>query len=138
MQQTFTGGCLCGAVRYRCSDPTDAPTLCHCTSCRRGAGAHVVGWLTVPMDRFVFTVGAPQRYASSSGVERTFCAACGTSLTYRTAARPAEIDVTLGSLDDPHAAAPADHVWLQDAPAWDRPGDGLPQHAASRPPSAAP
>jgi hypothetical protein len=57
---------------------------------------------------------------------------CGSPLTYRNAQRPGEIDVTIGSLDRPDMAAPADYIWMQDAPSWDHPADGLPQHSAGR------
>jgi len=132
LSNEFTGRCLCGAVRYRCGAPLCPPTLCHCESCRRAAGAHAVGWVTVPLSSAVFTAGEPCRYASSPGVERTFCGQCGTPLSYRNERRPAEIDFTIGSLDAPDAAVPVDHIWMMDAPAWDRPRDGWPQHAQGR------
>jgi hypothetical protein len=127
-----TGRCLCGAIRYRCGPLLYPPTLCHCESCRRAAGAHTVGWLTVRQSELVHEAGVPQEYQSSPGVWRGFCARCGTPLTYRNAQRPGEIDVTIGSLDAPGPVAPVDHIWMQDAPAWDRPNDGLPQHGAGR------
>jgi len=128
----LTGRCLCGAVRYRCGARIWPPTLCHCESCRRAAGAHVVGWVTVHASSAAFTAGQPRSYASSPGVERTFCGNCGTPLSYRSEHRPGEIDFTIGSLDAPDAAVPVDHVWMADAPAWDRPSDGLPQHRRGR------
>ena len=127
-----TGRCLCGAIRYRCGPLLYPPTLCHCESCRRTAGAHAVGWLTVRQAELIYEGAAPQEYASSPGVWRAFCARCGTPLTYRNAQRPGEIDVTIGSLDAPGQVVPVDHIWMQDAPAWDRPNDGLPQHRAGR------
>jgi hypothetical protein len=91
-----------------------------------------VGWLTVRQDALSFTAGAPQEFESSTGVHRTFCARCGTPVTYRNACRPGEIDLTICSLEQPEQLAPADHIWMQDAPSWDRPADGLPQYAAGR------
>jgi hypothetical protein len=129
----LTGGCLCGAVRYRTSIPKLPPTLCHCVSCRRAAGAHAVGLYTVDQDQMAFTPGQPVYYSSSSKVLRGFCGRCGTALTYWHADWPTDISVTIASLDDPELAAPADHTWMADAPAWDRPADGLPQHQTDRP-----
>ena len=57
---------------------------------------------------------------------------CGAPLTYRNARRAGEIDVTLGTLDEPGRAAPVDHIWMEDAPPWDRPGDGLPRYPRGR------
>jgi hypothetical protein len=128
----LSGGCLCGAVRYRCGAPISAPAFCHCTSCRRAAGAHVVAWFTVGASSLQFTQGQASIYRSSAPVQRAFCARCGTQLTYRHDASPDEVDITVGSLDEPDRVEPAAHIWMQDAPRWDRPGDGLPCHARTR------
>ena len=50
----------------------------------------------------------PEIFASSNFVERGFCKACGTPLTYRLIDSP-NTSVTLNSLDDP-AAVPAPDV----------------------------
>jgi hypothetical protein len=128
----ITGRCLCGAIRYRCGSPIYPPTLCHCESCRRASGAHVVGWITVQESSATFTAGEPREIASSPGVKRTFCGRCGTPLTYRSERRAGEVDFTIGSLDSVNAVVPLDHIWMVDAPSWDRPADGLPQHAKGR------
>ena len=130
----LTGRCFCKAIRYRCGPLLYPPTLCHCESCRRAAGAHAVGWLTVQRGDLSWIGSAPQEFESSPGVHRAFCGRCGTPLTYRSATRPEEIDVTICSLEQPELAPPVDHIWMQDAPSWDRPGDGLAQHGAARKP----
>jgi hypothetical protein len=129
----LTGGCLCGAVRYRTALPKSPPTLCHCVSCRRAAGAHVLGLYTVDRGQVLFTQGRPLDYRSSAKVRRGFCARCGTALSYWHADWPADLSVTIASLDHPELAAPADHTWMADALAWDRPADGLPQYRTDRP-----
>ena len=126
------GGCLCGAVRYRAAGEASHPTLCHCNSCRRAAGAPLVAWVTFPLAQFAFTKGAPARYRSSPRVVRTFCPTCGTPLTYEHDSLPGTIDVTVASLDDPSAFPPADHTWTSEKIAWLALGDGLPRHPRSR------
>src|SRR5262245_10092492 len=91
------GGCLCGAIRYVADGAPTASMICHCDTCCRAAGAPIVAWLTFPRDRFTFIGGSPGEFHSSASVTRTFCATCGTSLTYAHADRPAEIDVTTSS-----------------------------------------
>ena len=91
-----------------------------------------MGWLTVSSVDLAFTGAVPREFASSPGVQRTFCGSCGTPLTYRNTQRPLEVDLTLGSLEDPALVAPADHIWMQDAPAWDSPADGLPRYPQGR------
>jgi hypothetical protein len=130
--ELLTGHCFCGAVRYQCGAPLYPPTLCHCESCRRAAGAHAVAWLTASSGSLVFLTGRPLEFSSSAGVFRSFCSQCGTPLTYRRNGRPGEIDITVASLDQPSALAPVDHIWMQDALAWDRPGDDMPQFPKTR------
>ncbi len=130
--KSLTGRCLCGAVRYRCGPPLIPATLCHCESCRRAAGAHVVGWLTVRSDSLAYAAGIPTEYCSSPGVFRSFCRHCGTPLAYRREGRKGEVDITLATLDRPEAIVPIDHIWMEDALSWDRPGDGLPQYPKTR------
>lgn len=131
-ESELTGGCFCGAVRYRCAAPLYPPTLCHCESCRRVAGAHSVAWLTVPAGSLSYPMAKPVEFSSSAKVLRSFCGACGTPLTYRHEDRTGEIDITLVTLDRPAEHVPADHIWMQDALSWDRPGDGLPHYPTTR------
>ena len=131
-QLFLEGGCLCGEVRYRCAAPDRPATYCHCTSCRRAAGAHAVAWFTVPASSLVYLREQPAIYRSSAPVQRGFCARCGTQLTYRNERWPDDVDITIGSLDEPDRVAPAAHIWMEDAARWDQPGDGLPVHERSR------
>jgi hypothetical protein len=125
-----TGGCLCAEVRYEVSGAVSNLCYCHCISCRRAAGAPLVPWGTFAREGLRLTRGALAEYRSSPGVARGFCAACGTSLTYRHAARPAEIDVALATLDDAAHFAPQMHVWVSEKLPWVSINDGLPQFAA--------
>ncbi|HUO98018.1 MAG TPA: GFA family protein [Rhizomicrobium sp.] len=125
------GGCLCGAVRYRFSGVPKALSLCHCVSCRRAAGAPAVAWTVVPRAAFSFVSGAPSRFRSSPPVERTFCAACGTPLTYRSDASPATIDITTASLDRPELFAPTKEIWLDHRIPWMATNPALERYAAS-------
>ena len=129
----MTGRCLCGLIRYRAEQPLYAPTFCHCESCRRAVGSHVVGWVTVPLASLAFDGGQPAEFRSSDGVRRGHCARCGTTLTYYSEGRPTEIDITIASLDDPGSFRAADHIWMRDALEWDSPADGLPRFPGVRP-----
>ena len=129
---TIRGGCLCGAVRYRAAGVPTASMICHCRSCAHAAGAPAVAWITVEADRFAWEAGTPAAFHSTPPVTRTFCPACGTSLTYAETARPHQIDVTTATLDDDHQAFPRPTTrWLHDGPGWLPFGfDGLPAYEA--------
>ncbi len=63
---------------------------------------------------------------------RTFCASCGTPLTYTHAERPSEVDVTTCTLDNPEAFPPTYHAWVSHDLAWVRFGDGLTAYHAAK------
>jgi hypothetical protein len=128
----LTGGCSCGAVRYETEATPFHRTLCHCVDCRRAAGAPAVAWFTVPAQALRFVHGAPAVHRSSPQVGRSFCAACGTPLTYRNDAYPDEVDVTTCSLDDPEIASPQDHTFASQRLPWMRIDDGLPVYPRLR------
>jgi hypothetical protein len=121
------GGCLCGGVRYRVAGEARMSAICHCVSCRRASGAQSVAWVVFPSEAFSFVSGDPAEYRSSSGVSRTFCGRCGTSLTYQHDGNADSIDVTTASLDLPDELPPTRHVWLEDKVGWESVNDGLPR-----------
>lgn len=126
----MTGGCFCGAVRYALDAAPARVSYCHCRMCRRISGAPLVAWATYPSSAVQWS-GAPRAtLASSPPVRRTFCAHCGTPLTFERLAATQTIDVTVGSMDDPAAVAPADHIWTADQLPWLELHDDLPRHRA--------
>ena len=131
--QTVEGGCFCGKVRYRASGRPTNSMVCHCQTCRRVAAAPVVAWVTFPRSQLQFTLGRPSEFRSSAPVRRTFCATCGTPLTYEHSDSPASIDITTCSLEDPAAFPPTHHSWLSHDIGWVRFGDGLPAFRQFRP-----
>lgn len=126
------GGCYCGAIRYRVSGRIFNPTNCHCQICRRTTGAPCVAWFSAPSAGVTFLAGTPTLFRSSAHATRTFCAACGTQLTFVDDATPAGTDITIGSLDDPNSVAPQDHTFTSGKLAWLKMADGLPEYRRRR------
>ena len=125
------GGCFCGAIRYEIGDRPFNKTICHCPTCRGVSGTASVAWCSVAESDYRIVAGSPARFASSEHVERTFCSACGTHLTYRNRGL-GEIDVTICSLDDPEPHAPQDHTFAKYRLGWDHCNDGLPAYQGLR------
>jgi hypothetical protein len=69
--------------------------------------------------------GTPATFRSSSLVERHFCSACGTPLTYNFIERP-NISVTACSLDDPEAVRPVMQYCVDRRLSWFASIGGLP------------
>ena len=127
MVMVHEDGCLCGAIRYRISEPARFSSLCHCRSCRRATGAPVSGFVGVASDQYVETRGERPLYRSSPGVERGFCTACGNSLTYAGSDWPGEIHIYTATLDDPDVTPPAVHTSMADNICWFETSDSLPR-----------
>ncbi|MGD9501434.1 MAG: GFA family protein [Methyloceanibacter sp.] len=116
---TITGGCHCGAIRYQAEGAPMTHALCHCTDCRRHAGAPMVGWTMFPADAVTVTKGEPKIYASSENGRRHFCGACGTGLFYTNAAvLPGIIDIQSATYDDPNAAPARAHIQVAERISW--------------------
>jgi len=128
----YEGGCLCGDVRYRVQGPPISAPYCHCSMCRRAAGAPVVAWGTFATKGFTFTRGKPARYASSPLATRQFCGRCGSPLIFQYNDRPDELDVTLATLDAPERLAPDAHLYEADRIPWLVLGDALPRFPRTR------
>jgi hypothetical protein len=127
----LTGGCLCGAIRYEARGAPFHRTVCHCSMCRRSAGAPMVAWFSVKPADFSVTAGRPSHYRSSAQAVRSCCPTCGTQLTYKHDDLD-EIDVTVCSLDHPAAVPPNDHTFVSSRLPWVHLDDGLPQYNEAR------
>lgn len=114
----ITGGCYCGAIRFRADGAVLHQANCHCANCRRAVGAQAVAWITVELSAFAFEQGTPQRFRTETEAWRTFCQTCGTSLTYQHDSRPNEIDITTGSLDRPEDFPPTKDVFPEEKLSW--------------------
>jgi len=124
----LTGGCACGAVRYRVAAGPRDVAYCHCRLCQKTSGAPTLAWASVPIESFAYTEGAPRVYRSSDWGERRFCGECGTQLEFRRSRGARSVDITLASLDDPEALRPAYHVWTASRISWFDTADDLPRH----------
>lgn len=114
----LTGGCLCGAVRYRARGEPKWVAYCHCESCRRATGAPMASYAGFAAERFAYIAGAPARFASSPGVTRSFCGRCGTPLTYEGARWPGEVHVLIGTLDRPEDFVPTRDAFVEEKLPW--------------------
>jgi hypothetical protein len=114
-----SGRCHCGAIRYSLDGEPKWSSLCHCSDCRRHAGAPVVGWSAYPESAMRLQQGSPKVYASSGNGRRHFCADCGTGLFYYNDVHlPGIVDVQIATLDDPAQAVPMIQVQVAERIAW--------------------
>ncbi len=112
----WTGGCLCGAIRYRASEDPEWIGACHCGQCRKHSGAPYAVAVLFPRGAFEWTTDEPARYASSETVRRGFCPRCGSSLTWE--ATRGGFMVLMGSLDYPERLRPDSHSFVTSKLPW--------------------
>lgn len=115
----ITGGCHCGAIRYQAEGDPIVHALCHCTDCRRHAGAPMVSWTMYPQGVVKVTQGTAKVYASSEHGRRHFCPDCGTGLFYvNEQMLPGIIDIQSATYDDPGAVPPRAHIQVAERIKW--------------------
>lgn len=122
----ITGGCLCGAVRYKASEPPKSSGYCHCSMCQRWSGSPAWAAVTFPLAALRITRGEPNFYQSSPRVDRGFCSDCGSSLFVRYPETD-EYCVSVGTLDDAANARPQRHVGIENQLPWFVLSDDLPR-----------
>jgi hypothetical protein len=99
----YTGGCQCGAVRFRVEGALGRASICHCRMCQKAFGGFYAPLVSIDDAELTWTRGERALFQSSNHVRRGFCAACGTPLTYEDPTGPA---LAIGAFDDPSELAP--------------------------------
>lgn len=121
-----TGGCLCGAVGYEVRGKVRSVINCHCGQCRR-FGGNFGAYFHVGDDQFTLAREHGLKwYRSSVAARRGFCAECGSSLFWKSSARPG-ISVAAGSLDQPSGLDTSENIFVADKADYYAITDGLPQ-----------
>ena len=100
MTDTRSGGCQCGAIRFRAAALSDNPHVCHCRMCQKAAGNLFGARIGVALEDLTWTRGTPAEFESSQGARRGFCQDCGTPL-YFLGTGAERISVSIGAFDEP-------------------------------------
>lgn len=118
----MTGGCLCGAVRYRAATPPSRTVVCHCTFCQRATGSAFAVWPTYPQDRVAITgsLSTFETRSDESGrwIRLHFCPRCGTTLYSTWQEDRGELALLAGTLDDTSGIEVDRHVWTRSKQHW--------------------
>ena len=118
-----TGGCPCGAVRIEAAGEQYRVALCHCLDCRKHHGAPFYAAAIFPQD--AVTVTGETRHWN----HRHFCPTCGGSVFARW---DDEIEVHLGTLDEPSRFTPTYESWTVRRESWLPPFPGMKGYAGNR------
>jgi len=102
-QPVYTGGCQCGAVRFRIEGALGDASICHCRMCQKAFGNFYAPLVSVREAKLEWTRGEPKRFQSSNHVKRGFCLECGTPLTFE---GPDGVALAIGAFDHPEELGP--------------------------------
>jgi hypothetical protein len=121
MKTPFTGGCMCGAIRYECSAEPIVMGNCHCRDCQRATGTAFAAAMLVP--REAVQISGDAKYYDVTGdsgniVGRGFCPNCGSRL-FSQPPIPQLLGIMAGSLDDPSEFQPGMDIYTASAQHWD-------------------
>jgi len=126
----ITGGCLCGAVRYRAAGEPIVVRTCWCRLCQKlGAGSATVNVGFSSADVSIEGVLTDYVSTADSGtvLRRGFCPVCGTPVTSQAETRRHQIFLRAGTLDDPEIGKPQATIWTSAAPSWACIDEALPK-----------
>jgi hypothetical protein len=118
---SYTGGCLCGALRYEASGEPIVSGHCHCRDCQKASGSGFIPFMLFDADAIRFIGEARQvRSASLRGSDavRNRCAQCGSLVFGGVVGVDGDHTVYAGTLDDPSLFVPAVAIFTRDRPEW--------------------
>ena len=122
----WTGGCLCGDIRFRVTNDPRWVGHCHCSLCRKQTGAAFTTGVEFTAEAFEWTKGKPVYFRDSMAVNRGFCARCGSSMTWEPSG--GGLIVFAGCLDRAEDVHPNNHSWTSTMLPWVKLDDDLPQY----------
>lgn len=122
MASTYTGGCSCGAVRYRLTDAPMFVHCCHCLDCQRQTGSAFVLNALIETDRLEILKGEPEAVPVPTDSGRPHdiyrCARCKVPVWSDYGRRGVLRFVRVGTLDAPSALTPDVHIYTRSKLPW--------------------
>jgi len=118
----LTGGCACGAVRYKLASPPMFVHCCHCLNCQRQTGSAFVINMLIEASRVELLSGtpAPVPVPRDNGLpHRIFrCPQCQVAVWSEYSGRTQVLFVRAGTLDVPSAVKPDVHIYTRSKVPW--------------------
>jgi len=114
----LTGQCYCGKIKFSSSEGPQTVAYCHCDSCRRATGGPVAAFAALDEKAVSFFPNEGRTVSVNTGVIRTFCGECGSSLTGRYDYLPGQIYISLGIIDQANELTPKIHCHESERLTW--------------------
>lgn len=120
-ERRFTGGCLCGALRYEAVGEPTFTGHCYCVDCQKASGSGFIPFMGFASDAVRFSGEARQfrsRAANGGDAVRNFCPTCGGLVFGGVVGEDTSHTIYAGSLDDPSQFHPRIAIFASKRPHW--------------------
>ena len=117
----YTGGCLCGALRYEAEGEPMHSGHCYCADCRKASGSGFIPFMGFRSSAVRFTGQSrtfTSKAASGGDAVRNYCPICGSLVFGGRVGQDSSHTIYAGSLDDPSAFRPKIAIFTRDRPDW--------------------
>ena len=118
---------MCGGVTYEIAGEIREVWNCHCNRCRQFTGHHMAATRALATD-VTITGDTLTWYSPEPTVAYGFCQRCGSSLFWRTQARPEFVSVCAGPLAQPTGLHTTTAWWMAEHADYHTPVAGLNEH----------
>lgn len=130
MADPRTGGCVCGAVRFRTSGRLRGVVYCHCSQCRRQTGHYFAATKVALADIAIEGSERLTWFSASEFARRGFCSTCGSVMFWQRNGED-HVSVMAGGFDSLSGLAGEAHIFVADKGDYYEIEDGLPQFPRS-------
>ena len=126
----FTGGCLCGSLRYEIYRKHLNAMHCHCGMCRKVHGTAFSTHVVLRPDQLHWRRRDAElkSYESSPDAYREFCPRCGTHLLVHGQSGDDTLAIPAGTLDGNPDMTILGHMYIRERVSWCTLKDDLPRH----------
>jgi hypothetical protein len=117
----YSGGCLCGALRWEANAESTVSGHCYCRDCRKASGSGFVPFMGFAASALAFSGRTLQhRSPAASGriAVRNSCAVCGGLVFGGEIGESGSFTIYAGSLDRPDEFHPSVAIFTRDRPVW--------------------
>ncbi len=123
MNDSVTGRCLCGNIKYIYTGIIDHSSYCHCPDCKKETGSAFSVVVRFEKKYFKLTsVHSVQEFTKKADdgdhISRFFCPECGSTIYAKPHSQTDYIWIRAGLLDDPSIIKPSHQSWICSKVKW--------------------
>jgi hypothetical protein len=119
-EKTFTGGCLCGAVRYEATGEPSHCGFCYCGDCRKASGSGFIPFINISAENVSFS-GETLKFRSPAlrgEALRNSCLRCGSLVFGGEVGQTDMHTIYAGTLDDASVFHPTIAIFTRQRAPW--------------------